>query len=1163
MTKKIAALILALVLALLVLPIYAEGDVITVSDKSSFLRLAEKCTLDSWSVGKTVNLTADIDFSGEEFKPIATFSGVFNGNGHTIKGIKISKSGSFLGVFRYVENGANVNNLNVSGNINPGGSASFIGGVAGSNSGSIISCSFNGTVKGKSVVGGIAGLNTESGKIAYSSYLGNVLGNNAVGGISGKNEGYISLCTNYGNINTVEVDSSSSFGSDFDLETRVESAKIKSKTDKEAEDGIFKSYYDIGGIAGLSKGIIGSSVNEGKVGYQHIGYNVGGIAGRQSGLIEGCKNNGEIYGRKDVGGIVGQAEPYIMLNVSESTLQKVKRELDTFNAMTNTLIDNTDSAVDSISSCLDNIADYAGAAKDWASDLLDITRDFIDDNLDEINTYSAIITTAIDSSRAVLDLISDSASSISDAADDIKEALDAIRLYTPDIDFEIDLLSEAFKDLSDGADELKSATNYAKRALSRLSRGIMLENEKDVQSALNDMSGALKTLLSGSRTIESALEDIQDILSDADFEGADDLVKALKSCIDEIKPMSGAIGDIGTGIGVLLSNTKIDFEQFKKASEYFDDSLDCLSAGFKAISSASAALGDSVSGLHEKLSDYADDMASQLNEANDSLKKASKAMSYAFDDLGEAFSDLSDIAEDISDAGPMEFKKLGSDFEEAGDNLFDSVTSISDELEKMKDRLDEDRKILKDDVQRLSDQFDLIINLIIDSITESEEKYLDFKAEDYFLDVSEEEINTSTKGKVTKCENSGMVNGDRNAGGIAGAISVENTNDLEDDFEKPANLNFVYKTKAIVSECVNRGELSGKKDCIGGIAGNVSLGVIYMCENYAGVKSDSGSYVGGIAGYSESVIKKSYSKCRVEGESNVGGIAGYTESMAESASNCEIIGDEYIGSIAGDTNSTDIIRNCFYLDRGLGAIDGISYKNHAEGATYEKLSGLNGVPDDFISFYVTFKSDGETIAKESVKYGESYDRIKEPLVPEKKGCFGVWEDIGAGSVTSDIVIEAVYRDYITLIESEERNNTGKLAIGLAEGEFTEDAVLRVSKINTEIPDGVNKDSADIYEIKLSGSGIDDGSEVKLRLINENKDKVSVWYKKDGEWIKTDSQNRGRYVKFSVDSTSVTVCVEHKGSSLITALISLTILALGTSLVIIIIKKRGIRREKKV
>ena len=70
---------------------------------------------------------------------------------------------------------------------------------------------------------------------------------------------------------------------------------------------------DSGGIVGFSKGVVSGCVNRGTVGYPHFGYNVGGIAGRQSGYLTGCENRGEIHGRKDVGGIVGQMEPYLLL----------------------------------------------------------------------------------------------------------------------------------------------------------------------------------------------------------------------------------------------------------------------------------------------------------------------------------------------------------------------------------------------------------------------------------------------------------------------------------------------------------------------------------------------------------------------------------------------------------------------------------------------------------------------------------------------------------------------------------------------------------------------------------------------------------------------------------------------------------------------------------
>ena len=74
--------------------------------------------------------------------------------------------------------------------------------------------------------------------------------------------------------------------------------------------------FDTGGIVGYSSGVVQSCVNRGTVGYPHVGYNTGGIAGRQDSYLSGCTNSGTVYGRKDVGGIVGQAEPYVLVDLA-------------------------------------------------------------------------------------------------------------------------------------------------------------------------------------------------------------------------------------------------------------------------------------------------------------------------------------------------------------------------------------------------------------------------------------------------------------------------------------------------------------------------------------------------------------------------------------------------------------------------------------------------------------------------------------------------------------------------------------------------------------------------------------------------------------------------------------------------------------------------------
>ena len=84
----------------------------------------------------------------------------------------------------------------------------------------------------------------------------------------------------------------------------------------EKEASLNSNTIDSGGIAGLSTGIIQLCTNNGSIGYEHVGYNAGGIVGRQSGYVYSCENKGLVCGRKDVGGIAGQTEPYVAIDLS-------------------------------------------------------------------------------------------------------------------------------------------------------------------------------------------------------------------------------------------------------------------------------------------------------------------------------------------------------------------------------------------------------------------------------------------------------------------------------------------------------------------------------------------------------------------------------------------------------------------------------------------------------------------------------------------------------------------------------------------------------------------------------------------------------------------------------------------------------------------------------
>lgn len=321
-----------------------ERTEVHISTEGELAALARECRVDSWSVDKKVILDADIVLVQEKGLSIPSFGGIFEGNGYSITGIDVTKAGSAMGLFRYVQEGGIVRNLNVTGNVSPDGSKGQVGGIVGVNYGRLENCSFGGKVTGDTEVGGIAGVNAAGGTIRRCTSRAAVTGNHSTGGIVGSNQGVLNNCSNAGavNVDGTEVD----YGLEDVTEEALEDVNSASN---------MAAHTDSGGIAGISSGKVYYCTNTGTVGYHHVGYNTGGIVGRLSqGYLQNCTNSGHVMGRKDVGGIAGQMEPFLEVQYLEGRLQKLDRETDK-------LIDLLDAAHEDLSSCGKSAGDVARA----------------------------------------------------------------------------------------------------------------------------------------------------------------------------------------------------------------------------------------------------------------------------------------------------------------------------------------------------------------------------------------------------------------------------------------------------------------------------------------------------------------------------------------------------------------------------------------------------------------------------------------------------------------------------------------------------------------------------------------------------------------------------------------------------------------------------------
>lgn len=444
------SLILIIMTVISIMPINVSAEdslnVIEISRVNELIEFANKCKYDSYSKDKIVKLTADIDVSGSDFKGISYFAGTFDGGSHIISGFNVDYKGSDFGFFRYIAESGFITNLNISGSINVTGSQENIGGIAGVNKGVINESSFSGKVNASTATGAIAGYNHENAKIVSCTSDADILATNQTGGIAGVNDGLISSCTSKSRVNTQELDTTLDIGG-VDVGTLNLTQNVIDRN-------------DMGGIAGESTGIISDCVNYGKIGFAHTGYNVGGIAGKQSGKVITCSNEGEIYGRKDVGGIVGQAEPDIESEYLNDRVDDVQSSIDIINSTLNNMSSSMNNASSDVKSYTENIIDQYKELLDKLQDKLngnndndEKIEDFVDDISKDIENSTVAddihgLADTVDSEiRTIADSIERISAQIKNIGNTVTETMDVV---TSDDNYIEDISSADSAQNSDG-----------------------------------------------------------------------------------------------------------------------------------------------------------------------------------------------------------------------------------------------------------------------------------------------------------------------------------------------------------------------------------------------------------------------------------------------------------------------------------------------------------------------------------------------------------------------------------------------------------------------------------------------------------------------------------------------------------------------------------------
>lgn len=1064
-----------------------------VSTEGELVALARDCRVDSWSVDKKVILDADIALVQEKDLSIPSFGGIFEGNGYSIAGIDVTKAGSAMGLFRYVQEGGIVRNLTVSGKVSPGGSKSQVGGIVGVNYGRLENCSFGGTVTGDTEVGGIAGVNAASGTIRRCTSRAAVTGNHSTGGIAGSNQGVLNNCSNAGavNVDGTEVD----YGLEDVTEEALEDVNSASN---------MAAHTDSGGIAGISSGKVYYCTNTGTVGYHHVGYNTGGIVGRLSqGYLQNCTNSGHVMGRKDVGGIAGQMEPFLEVQYLEGRLQKLDRETDE-------LIDLLDAAHEDLSSCGKSAGEVAKA----------VTAD-----LKRVNQAGSVLSNT---------------------------AMDLWYVYNQEltgINNDLKVLNEELKEQGKGDKEPGNGTGTdgagaAGTGTNGTDATGMEPNGAGRNGAGADGTDATGAGTNGTNVNGTGTGDAGTNGTDATGAGTSDAgtngtggASAAGSSEHPDKTPLGAESDRDFRMETPDGNRNVvlpdDTESYRAALRRFGDNLE----------------------------GHVDRMTSATDERTGGIRDNLQIVNSGLESAGNGLERLVDILEDGTDV-------VSSDV----DAVIEQAKKVRRLISEIRDDLFRYEGIAVEDTSDEAAGGVLLEPGAGEAAQGAEEAYYDTES--------------FQMGKITQCLNQGLIEADTNVGGIVGQISVEFDFDPEDDVTLTGAESFELEqtVKAVVRESRNLGDVSGKKNYVGGIVGKAEHGAVISCESYCAVSGTD--YVGGIVGKSRYAVRSCYAMGDLFGKDYVGGIAGkgcdvfysYAYSRVEASG-------ENAGAIAGQVEEEGALSENYYVAGELGGIDGIGYIGGAAPLSYEEFCSREGVPQAFSDFELTFMAGGRVLATLPCKYGEAIDRDRIPDIPAREGYYGEWPECDFSCVTGSRVLEAQYKKWITSLASEERDPSGRPEV-LVEGKFYPGTALRVVRgdaaENDAEPAGREEaagsaegasgsaegasakasEGHDVYVLSLEGEG-DLAQPVRVRVLCHTDKDAGIEVLSGGTYQPVACERKGSYLMFGMEGPGTFRIVEAEPGGidwriLLTAVSAVLILGVVTAAVV----KRGKRAGKR-
>jgi len=721
--KRVLSLLLSLILVFfLITPgiraLAEEELVVTINSVEDLKQAAKQCRLDTYSQNKRFELTTDLNLSEEDFENFPTFGGTFHGNGHTISGFFREFEGSNQGFFRYVQESGKIEDLILIGKITSNGSSTNIGTIAGVNRGTIRNCSVTVSLNGENTIGGVVGLNESSGVVNRCNVRGSVAGEHYTGGIVGKNLGVVSGCTNYANVNT-SLEEVTLGIDDINLEQINSTENVSVNT-------------DTGGIAGFSSGSITGSTNRGQIGYQHVGYNIGGIVGRQSGYIEDCYNYGIIHGRKDVAGIAGQMEPYLLLQYSEDVTQKLEAAFDQLDIAMDQLLDDMSITSSNLSGHLDQVVDLLDLVRQDFNNLSDQTVDYANSLMDSADDIFERVDLALNRTHSVLDTMESASDDLTDSLNQLEKAVESVDDVSDDGQIVINCLSAAIEDLSDASAHLNTAIKDAKNIRDLLKEKFhqeTTENEESSSEISSDTTGNGESVSETPSDTTGNGESVSETPSDTtgNGESVSETPSDTTGNGESVSETPSDTTENGESVSETPSNTTGNGESVSETPSDITESKESVSENSSNITEQSGADLETIFGL-EKIEE-SEEIPETAGISEENSPKQPESTSLDLESVSKwSKEELESILKELESATGLDQEQLESiskELETATLPHQEQLESVSKELESISLEHQEQLESMSKELESFLDPANRIHHLLLRFFTEEELKNLD------------------------------------------------------------------------------------------------------------------------------------------------------------------------------------------------------------------------------------------------------------------------------------------------------------------------------------------------------------------------------------------------------------------------------------------------------